>query len=376
MALKTFPQIILCLLLVSNWANGKDKESSLQYDVKEVVTGLNFPWSLAFISDNQFLVTERSGKLRHVVNFTLSKPITGLPEDIYVNGQGGLQDVVLHPNYAQNGWIYLSYSAGTDERNTLKVMRAKLENNHLVDSEVIFTVEPYRSTPVHYGARLAFMDDNSLLISSGDGFDYREDAQRKNNQMGKILRVLDTGETPTDNPYIGETEKNLSAAVYSIGHRNPQGLVYDLNRDLVFSNEHGPAGGDEINIIKRGDNYGWPIVTNGKDYSGAIITPFKKYQGMRQPLVDWTPSIAPSSLAIYNGVMFPQMRGDLLVSTLKAKEILWIQMQGNKVVDQQSFLSELGYRFRDIKVHPDGSLYVLVDNEQGKILRVTPKSGE
>ncbi|GAC13145.1 PQQ-dependent sugar dehydrogenase [Aliiglaciecola lipolytica] len=375
MALKTFPKIILCLLLVSNWANGKDKESSLQYDVKEVVTGLNFPWSLAFISDNQFLVTERTGKLRHVVNFTLSKPITGLPEDIYVNGQGGLQDVVLHPNYAQNGWIYLSYSAGTDERNTLKVMRAKLENNHLVDSEVIFTVEPYRSTPVHYGARLAFMDDNSLLISSGDGFDYREDAQRKNNQMGKILRVLDTGETPTDNPYIGETEKNLSAAVYSIGHRNPQGLVYDLNRDLVFSNEHGPAGGDEINIIKRGDNYGWPIVTNGKDYSGAIITPFKKYQGMRQPLVDWTPSIAPSSLAMYNGVMFPQMRGDLLVSTLKSKEILWIQMQGNKVVDQQSFLSELGYRFRDIKVHPDGSLYVLVDNEQGKILRVTSKSG-
>ncbi|GAA6186289.1 PQQ-dependent sugar dehydrogenase [Aliiglaciecola sp. NS0011-25] len=367
MKIKYLTLLLFYFLFISIPVNAK----SDLFSVEEVVTDLDYPWSLAFISESQFLVTQRTGSLRQVVNFTLSKPIEGLPKDIYVKGQGGLLDVVLHPDYAQNGWIYLSYSAGSDERNTLKVMRAKLKNNQLVDSQVIFTVKPYRNTPVHYGGRLAFLDDNSLLISSGDGFDFRENAQRVNNQMGKILRILDDGQIPDDNPYIGETEKNLAYSVYSLGHRNPQGLVYDPIRNLVFSNEHGPAGGDEINIIRKGENYGWPIITNGKDYSGALITPFKKYQGMRQPLVDWTPSIAPSSITVYDGMMFPQMRGDFLVSSLKSKEILWIQMQQNKVVGQQSLLSELGYRFRDVKVHPDGSLYILVDSQKGKILRVT-----
>ncbi|GAB2701874.1 PQQ-dependent sugar dehydrogenase [Aliiglaciecola aliphaticivorans] len=371
MSIRFFTLLVVYLLWGTPPVNAKSQVNLDAFLVEEVVSELNFPWSVAFISDNQFLVTERSGNLRQVVNFTLSKPIEGLPQDIYVKSQGGLLDVVLHPNYQSNGWIYLSYSAGNDERNTLKVIRAKLRNNQLVDRQVIFTVKPFRNTPVHYGGRLTFLGDNSLLISSGDGFDFRENAQRVNNQMGKILRVLDNGDIPKDNPYIGETEKNLAQSVYSIGHRNPQGLVYDPIRNLVFSNEHGPAGGDEINIIRKGDNYGWPVITNGKDYSGAIISPFKKYPGMRQPLVDWTPSIAPSSITVYDGMMFPQMRGDLLVTSLKSKELIWVQMQQNKVVGQQSLFSELGYRLRDVKVHPDGSLYLLVDAEKGKILRVT-----
>ncbi|GAB5380932.1 MAG: PQQ-dependent sugar dehydrogenase [Aliiglaciecola sp.] len=364
----------LVLLFLSCFhISAQEQNASAGFKVEEVVTDLTFPWSVAFLSNNQMLVTERGGTLRHVVNKTVSKPIAGIPDDLYVKGQGGLLDVVLHPQYRQNGWIYLSYSSGTDSNNTLKVMRAKLRDNQLVEKQDIFEVLPYRDTPVHYGAKMVFIEDNSLLITSGDGFDYREDAQRDNNQMGKILRVLDDGSIPLDNPYIGETEKNLSAAVFTKGHRNPQGLVYDLNRNKVFSHEHGPAGGDEINIIKMGKNYGWPIITYGKDYSGATISPFKSYPGMEQPLVDWTPSVAPSGMAVYYGSLFPQMRGDLLVSTLKTKEILWIKMRGDKVVEQQSLFADLGYRFRDIKVHPDGSLYLLVDSAEGKILRVTPQ---
>ncbi|WJG10175.1 PQQ-dependent sugar dehydrogenase [Aliiglaciecola sp. LCG003] len=341
------------------------------FEVEEVVAEIAYPWSMTFISDNQFLVTQRSGFLRHVVNKTVGAPVKGLPDDIYFNGQGGLLDIVLHPDYLENGWIYLSYSAGNDKSNTLKVIRAKLQDNQLVDLQTILVVNPSRDTPVHYGAKMAFLGDNTLLITSGDGFDYREDAQRLNNQMGKILRINDDGSIPVDNPFAGDPKQPLANSVFSVGHRNPQGLVYDANRGLVYSHEHGPAGGDEINVIKPGKNYGWPVITYGRDYSGASISPFTTYPGMEQPLVDWTPSIAPSAMVVYNGQEFPQMRGDLLVTTLKAKELRWVKMSGNKAVEQQSLLTDLGYRLRDIKVHPDGSIYLLTDG--GKILRLTAK---
>lgn len=364
---------LLLLLILNTNASANEQLKSNKFNIEEVIVGLSYPWSLAFISENQMLLTQRDGSLRHIVNHTVGKPITGLPEDLYIKGQGGLLDIVLHPEYRDNGWIYVSYSAGTDNKNTLKVFRAKLRDNQLIEKQNVFEVLPYRDTPVHYGAKMAFLEDNSLLITSGDGFDYREDAQRKSNQMGKILRILDDGGLPSNNPYIGETEKNLSAAVYTLGHRNPQGLVYDHNRNAIFSHEHGPDGGDEINIIVKGKNYGWPVITYGKDYSGARISPFTTYPGMEQPLVDWTPSIAPSGMAVYYGSMFPQMRGDLLVSTLKSKEVRWVKMRQKKISEQQSLFTDLGFRFRDVKVHPDGSIYLLVDGQEGKILRVTPK---
>lgn len=346
-------------------------DSAPRFAIEEVVTDIAFPWSMTFLSHRQMLVTQRGGQLRHIVNDVVGEPVKGLPEDLYVKGQGGLLDIVLHPKYRENGWIYLSYSAGDDDKNTLKVMRAKLKDNQLYDSETILTVLPYRDTPVHYGAKMAFLADETLVVSSGDGFDYREDAQRLNNQMGKMLRIKDDGSLPNNNPFLHLADAE-SHKVYSLGHRNPQGLVYDKNRNLLFSHEHGPDGGDELNIVKQGTNYGWPVITFGKDYSGANITPFKTYEGMQQPLVDWTPSIAPSGLALYSGDLFPQMYGDLLVTTLKAKDVRWLQMQGNDVVEQQVLFSELGYRFRDVHIHPDGAIYLLVDAEKGKILRVTP----
>ena len=361
---------LFCLLPVQTL---QAENSQQTYQIEEYVDGLTYPWALAFLSDSQFLVTERGGTLRHVVNRTVSQPVEGIPKDIYVKGQGGLLDVILHPDYQTNRWIYLSYAAGNDQRNHLSVFRARLVDNQLVDTQTVFSVSPDKDTPVHFGGRLAFLPDNTLLISTGDGFDYREDAQRLNNLLGKIVRINDDGSVPDDNPFIDQTDNTLSRFVFSLGHRNPQGLVYDANRNLVFEHEHGPAGGDEINIIQAGMNYGWPIITYGKDYSGARISPFTEYPGLQQPLVNWTPSIAPSGMAIYQGKMFPHMQGDLLVSTLKATEVRWIQLSGVEVTGQTSLFKELGYRIRDIKVHPDGSILLLIDSEQGKILRVTPK---
>lgn len=341
------------------------------YQLQELATGLDFPWSMAFLDQDKILITEKTGQLRLWQQGKLSAAIQGLPDDILVKGQGGLQDVVLHPNYAQNGWLYLSYAAGAADKNALTVVRAKLQGEQLVELEQIFQVAPFKATPVHYGARMAFLPDNSLLIASGDGFDYREDAQRLDNLLGKIIRIHDDGSVPGNNPFARQAENDeLRKYVLTYGHRNPQAILFDPIRQQVISHEHGPAGGDEINLIQPGLNYGWPVITNGRDYSGASISPFKTYPGMQQPFVDWTPSIAPSGMALYQGEVFPELQGDLLVSTLKSKEVRWVQFEGNEVVAQQSLFTELDSRIRDVRVY-QGEVYLLLDGEQGKLLKVT-----
>lgn len=353
-----------------------------EYKITKVAEGLSYPWSLAFLSAERFLVTERTGQLRLVNSGEVSSAIAGLPHELYVKSQGGLLDVVLHPNYKENGWIYLSYASGTAESNALAVMRAKLVGLTLVEQQVLFRVSPTKNTPVHFGGRMAFLPDNSLLITSGDGFDFREQAQLKTSLLGKIIRIMDDGSVPSDNPFvdlgeagpissINDSELNLEQYIYSLGHRNPQGIVYDRQRNMVFADEHGPAGGDEVNIIQKGYNYGWPVITNGLDYSGARISPFTTYPGMEQPWYDWTPSIAPSSIAVYRGEMFSGADGDLLVTSLKFKQLYWLKISENKVVAQYTLFSEIGERLRDISVHPDGSLYLLTDSPQGKILKIT-----
>jgi glucose/arabinose dehydrogenase len=316
------------------------------------------------------LVTERTGQIRIVSNNKVSEPISGLPKNIYAKGQGGVLDVVLHPNYQTNGWLYLSYAIGTDDKNSLQVMRAKLTENQLTQQQIIFTVNPFKATPVHFAGRMTFLPDNSLLITTGDGFDYREDAQRLNSQLGKVIRINDDGSVPKNNPFLSEDKNALSNYVFSYGHRNAQAILYDPARKVIFSNEHGPNGGDELNIIQAGVNYGWPAITYGKDYIGGRISPFTEYPNMQQPLLDWTPSIAPSGMAVHSGEMFKALNGDLLVSVLKFKEVRWIQMNGVEVVGQVSLFKELEQRIRDVRVHPDGSIYILTDNEQGKVLRV------
>lgn len=352
------------------------------YQVETIATALHFPWSLAFLPDGKLLVTERTGQLRMVDNGELSAPIAGLPEDIYVKSQGGLLDVILHPNYQQNGWLYLSYASGTDEHNALTLMRAKLDGLSLVEQQVLFRVSPDKDTPVHFAGRMTFLPDNTLLLTSGDGFDYREKAQLKNSLLGKIVRLMDDGSVPLDNPFVAANEvladadydPVLSPYIYSLGHRNPQGIAYDVTRKVVFAHEHGPAGGDEINIIESGHNYGWPVITNGLDYSGARISPFTTYANMQQPWLDWTPSIAPSGMAIYQGTMFADLQGDILVTSLKFKQVYWLHMAGMEIVQQSTLFSEIGQRLRDIRVHPDGSIYLLTDSNEGQILRISAQT--
>ena len=370
-----FCVFIYSLIVVFTLSFGSAKAETLSfpsYTIETIAKGLDYPWALAFLPNGDLLVTERTGQIRIVSQNTVSEPLVGLPKDIYVQGQGGLLDVVLHPNYYTNRWLYLSYTVGSDDKNALQVMRAKLSGNQLIQQQIMFTVSPFKDTPVHFAGRMTFLPDNSLLITSGDGFDYREDAQRLNNLLGKVIRINDDGSIPANNPFLSEDVDSLSNYVFTYGHRNAQAILYDPSRGVIFSNEHGPDGGDELNIIQAGVNYGWPVITFGNDYIGGRISPFTDYPNMQQPLIDWTPSIAPSGMAVHSGELFKALNGDLLISVLKFKEVRWVQMDGINVVGQASLFKELGQRIRDVRVHPDGSIYVLTDSAQGKVLRVVP----
>ncbi|WP_210401692.1 PQQ-dependent sugar dehydrogenase [Lacimicrobium sp. SS2-24] len=358
-------RLLLALMALPLSALCAGAEDFSDYQVHTLASQLHYPWAVAELPDGSLLVTEKSGQLRRILDGKVSAPISGVPE-VYYNSQGGLMDVVLHPQYTATGWLYLTYAHGTDDNNQLRLMRARLVDDRLVEQQVLFRAQPMKDTPVHYGGRLAFMDDNTLVLSSGDGFDYREQAQNPASHLGKLIRLNDDGSIPADNPHI----EGGAEGVYSLGHRNPQGLAWDPFKKLLFANEHGPDGGDEINLIRSGSNYGWPVITHGKDYSGANISPFSEYPGMLQPVVDWTPSIAPSAMVVYRGAMFPELEGNLLSTTLKSKEVRRVVLDGIKLQSQQTLLSELDVRLRDIAVAADGGLYLLTDEASGRLLKV------
>ena len=342
--------------------------------VERLVAGLDHPWSIAFLPDGRELVTERAGTLRIIDGKRLSAPLSGVPK-VFAESQGGLFDVVLHPDFAANGLLYLSFAHGTADRNATRLVRARLENDALVDVETLFTAEPWKATPVHFGGRVAFLPDGTLLLTLGDGFDHREDAQRLDNHFGKIVRLADDGAVPPDNPFVATP--GARPEIWSYGHRNPQGLVVVPpglpGEGTVLAHEHGPAGGDEINRIEPGVNYGWPIATRGRDYSGAAISPFAAYPGTRPPLVDWTPSIAPGGLAVAFGPPFSDLAGELLVAALRTRELRRVRLDASgRVIGQTTWLSGRG-RLRDVRVAPDGSLRVLTDATDGEVLRLTPR---
>lgn len=337
--------------------------------IETIASGLDHPWSLAFLPDGRVLATERAGRLRVIGAGKAPGSITGVPA-VYEASQGGLFDVVLHPQFASNGILYLSYAAGTPKANFTRITRARLAGNALVDQKIIFEVSPPKNTPVHYGGRMAFLADGTLAMTVGDGFDFREQAQRLESGLGKIIRINDDGSIPADNPFVGK--KGAQPSIWSYGHRNEQGLAFDAATGRLYEHEHGPQGGDEVNIITRGGNYGWPIATKGMDYSGASISPFKTYKGMIDGIVVWVPSIAPSGLAVYRGAMFPEMTGDLLVGALAAQELRRVDLDGaGKVVGQQRIFPEIAARVRDVRVAPDGAIWVTTDDDAGKVLRIS-----
>lgn len=341
--------------------------SETQYTLETVADGLDYPWSVVQLPDQSFLVTERTGQLQKIAPDGTRVSIDGVPSS-YFAGQGGLLDVVLHPQFASNRIIYLSYAHGTAQANGTAITRAVLGDSALGSTRQILLVEPLKGTPQHYGGKMLFLPDGTLLLTTGDGFDYRESAQDLNSELGKVLRIKDDGSIPEDNPF-GE---GPSQRIWTYGHRNPQGLALDADTGVVYLHEHGPRGGDEINVIAPGRNYGWPAITYGRDYSGAQVSPFKAAQGMEQPLLYWVPSIAPSGMAWYNADRFPQWQGDLLVGALVDKEVRRVDLQEGRVIGEQSLFKELNTRIRDVRVGIDGHLYLLTDGDKGKLLRVTP----
>jgi len=352
------------------WACG---DARADFETETVAEGLNHPWALAFLPGGDLLVTERAGQLRRVSpDGALSDPIEGLPE-IFVKSQGGLMDVALAPDFSESGWIYLSYSIGSADANSTRLARAHLTGQALTDFEVLFTAEPMRDRPVHYGGRVAFLPDGSLLLTLGDGFDLREQAQQLDSHTGSIVRLQTDGLPAEDNPFIDRD--GARPEIFSYGHRNPQGLVVDTTTGVIWSHEHGPRGGDELNRIEAGANYGWPIATQGIDYSGARISPFQTWPEARDPLWVWTPSIAPAGMALYRGAIFSDWNGDLLIASLAERSLRRLDLEDGQVVGDERIPLDIDERLRDVRVGPTGQVYLLTDSPEGRILRLRPPAG-
>jgi glucose/arabinose dehydrogenase len=343
------------------------------YKVIEVAKGLDHPWSMAFLPSGSMLVTERVGRLRLIQGGSLEpKPIAGVPP-VHTGGQAGLFDIVLHPHFAENSLVYLTYAAGTKAANGTQVARARFDGSALQDLHVIFKASPLKDTDAHYGARMAFLPDGTFALTIGEGFEYREKAQDLTSDLGKIVRLNDDGSVPQDNPFVAQAA--VRPEIYTWGHRNEQGLAFDPESGRLYETEHGPRGGDELNIIVARRNYGWPVITYGMDYSGAYVSPYTQRPGLEQPVIYWTPSIAPSGLAMYRGDRFPAWRGDLFVGALAFKHLRRIHLdaRGN-VIDQEQLLNDLNSRIRDVRSAPDGYLYVCTDEADGRVLRLEPSN--
>ena len=365
----------LALLLAAGLAFPQQEalaQSGKTYKIETFAEGLQSPWSMAFLPDGRALITEKPGRLRVVdaAGKLQPKPLTGVPE-VFYSGQAGLFDVLPATDFAQSQQIFLSYACGKRSANHACVSSAKLGETGLENVKEIFRSQMAKSGSAHYGGRMAWLPDNTLIVTLGDGYSYREEAQNLANHLGKIVRINADGSVPKDNPFVGK--QGAKPEIYSYGHRNVQGLVYDAANKRLIAHEHGPRGGDEVNVITPGVNYGWPKATYGIDYTGAQISPYKEYEGTQQPAIYWVPSIAPSGMIAYNGDLFPQWKGSLFVAALKAQQVSRLTLKGNKASEEEVLFKEVGERFRDIRTGPDGAIYLLTDNPDGKVLRVTPR---
>lgn len=349
-------------------------EGDLALNVETLAEGLVNPWSVSFFPDDVILVTERPGRVRMIADGALApEPIPGAPEVLSWN-QGGLFEILPHPDYASNNVIYISYAHGTRDANALRVARAVFDGETISDLEVIYEAKPLKDTGHHFGGRMVWGPEGKLFVTIGEGSRYKEKAQDMQSSFGSVIRLNEDGSIPEDNPDFGE---NALPELYSKGHRNAQGLAYDAERGVLWAHEHGPRGGDEINIIEAGANYGWPVASYGIDYNGARITPFTEYEGTKQPFKYWTPSIGASGLDVYRGDVFPAWDGDLLVGAMKggSQALHRINLEGLKEIGEERYL--IGERVRDVALGPDGAVYVTTEDRGGapvgKVLRLTPQ---
>ncbi len=340
------------------------------FELERVVGDLSQPWGMAFLPDGRLLVTELEGRLRIIDNGDLAaEPVAGVPE-VWVSGQGGLLDVALHPDFETNRWIYLSYSVPADGMgSTTQLMRARLGENGLEDQEVLYTSEPRSFTSRHFGSRLLFDNEGYLFVSTGDRGEMNR-AQDLSDLAGTIVRLNDDGSVPEDNPFAGEGAARPE--IYAYGVRNPQGMTLHPETGEIWEHEHGPRGGDEVNIIEAGANYGWPETTFGIDYSGIPITDRSTAPGIEEPVHFWDPSIAPSGMTFYSGEAFPEWQGDLFVGALKFQLIVRLDIEDGQIVAEERLIEDEIGRIRDLEEGPDGFLYILTDERNGGLYRLVP----
>ena len=341
------------------------------FRVVRVVDGLAHPWGVAWLPDGRMLITERPGRLVLVDGDSLT-PVEGLPP-IAARGQGGLMDVALAPNYADSGWIYFTYSAGDDAGDMgTTLARARLSDGSLADLETLYQQTPFVEGGRHSGSRIVFPGDGTVLFGIGDR-GQRDPAQDTTNSIGSILRLNLDGSVPDDNPFVGRDD--VRPEIYSYGHRNPQGMALHPETGVLWEHEHGPRGGDELNKIEAGANYGWPDITYGREYRDNSPIGGTEAPGMKQPVTYWIPSIAPSGMAFYTGDRFPEWQNDIFIGALAQQHVRRVVLDGDEVTHQEELLrNELG-RIRDVRTGPDGFLYVLTDAEEGALYRLEPVEG-
>ena len=342
--------------------------SEESFRVVRVAAELQNPWGLAFLPDGSYLITERPGRLLRISPTGLRTQITGLP-DITAAGQGGLLDIVLHPDFRSNRFVYFTYASPGRGGSSTALARARLEQDRLADLSVLWVMERRTSGSIHYGSRLAFGSDGTLYMTTGE----RGDPTRARNPLdsaGKLLRFREDGGIPQDNPFVGREE--YLPEIYTLGHRNAQGLALRPGTDQIWLSEHGPRGGDEINLIKKGADYGWPLTTYGVAYSGAKIADSPTAPGIEPPVLHWTPSIAPSGLAFYDGDAFRAWKGDLLSGALAGRRLVRIVLQGDRAIREEVLIQDTLGRIRDVRVGPDGFVYLLTDAARGELLRLEP----
>lgn len=342
------------------------------FELVKVVGGLSHPWGMAFLPDGGMLITERSGQLRLLRDGVLDPaPLAGVPE-VVASGQGGLLDVALHPDFEAAPWVYLSYAGPAVKGAATTVARARLADHALEDLEIIFRALPDVGSSKHFGSRLLFDRAGFLYVTAGErGQGAR--AQDLAQHPGSVLRLHDDGRVPDDNPFVGPVD--AQPEIYSYGHRNPQGMALHPETGAVWTQEHGPRGGDEVNIEHAGVNYGWPVITYGIDYSGAPIGEGTHKDGMAQPVHYWVPSIAPSGMTFYRGEAFPEWQGDLFVGALKDRLLARLELEGERVIGEERLLQGAIGRIRDVEVGPDGFLYLLTDETDGGLYRLEPAPG-
>jgi aldose sugar dehydrogenase len=337
-----------------------------------VARGLANPWAVAFLPDGRFLITERVGRLRIVErDGRLGEPVAGLPA-VDGGGQCGLLDVVLDPKFADNAWVYWSYAEAGDGGNGTAVARGKLQGNRLAEVQVIFRQLPKVSSQSHCGSRLTFARDGRLFVVLGDRFSRKDDAQTLDNHLGKVVRIEADGKVPADNPFVSTA--GARPEIWSLGHRNMQGAALHPQTGELWATEHGPQGGDELNVVLAGRNYGWPLLTYGRNYGlGTRIGEEGPKAGFEQPLKHWVPvSVAPSGMAFLTSDRYPGWKGNLFVGTLRGQSLIRLELDGHRVLKEELLLTGMRSRMRDVRQGPDGWLYILTDSADGQLMRLTP----